>query len=263
MGNSIIDSTMTLLKNYKNDFKDRLAALYDEIPALALFEDVFSKLEEVNICIKDIKGHYLWVNEGFLKSCPQWRRDDVIGKTAFEIYPEMLATTYHKQDEFLLAKGKSLQDQLEMISNSDGSVGWYTTNKVLIRNHLGIIRGIMGVSRELHAPTSKDPRFSKLSVALQRMRNDFRQPLRISDLAKESGLSISQFERLMQAMIQITPKQYLIRQRVEAAAVLLRQTNDSVADVAMKCGFSDQPSFCKQFKVTTGLSPLQYRRLPV
>lgn len=246
---------------YKNEWEDHLDQLFAQAPTLALVEELFARLEDVNLCIKDLEGRYLSVNSAFLRSVPKLRREEVIGRTAFDIYPQALAVGYQQQDRQLLSRGQNLHDQLEMITNPDGSLGWYITSKVLAKNVAQEVIAIIGMSRDLHAPTEKDDRYNKLAVALKRMQIDFAKPLRIQQLAEDSGLSVSQFERLMRSMIQITPSQYLIRQRVEAAAVMLRDGDKNIAAVAMDCGFSDQPSFCKQFKRITGLSPLKYRKM--
>ncbi|PQO38008.1 AraC family transcriptional regulator [Blastopirellula marina] len=246
---------------YKTEWETRLEALFAQAPSLTLLEELFARLDEVSICIKDLEGHYLSVNNAFLRSVPKLRREDVIGKNAFDLYPHALAVGYQQQDQQLLTKGQNLHDQLEMITNPDGTLGWYITSKVLAKNVDGMVIAIVGMSRDLHAPTEKAKRYSKVAVALKKIQNEYAKPLRVQQLAEESGLSVSQFERIMRSMIQITPSQYLIRQRVEAAAVLLRDSDKNIAAVAMDCGFSDQPSFCKQFKRVTGLSPLKYRKM--
>ncbi|GAA4438361.1 MULTISPECIES: AraC family transcriptional regulator [Bremerella] len=246
---------------YKSEWERRLEDLFSQAPTLEIFEELFARLDEVNLCIKDLEGRYLSVNSAFLRSVPRLKREDVIGKTAFDIYPKALAIGFQQQDQQLLSRGQNLHDQLEMITNPDSSLGWYITSKVLARNIQGEVIAIIGMSRDLHTPTAKGDRYNKLAVALKRMQTEYASPLRIQQLADDSGLSVSQFERLMRSMIQITPSQYLIRQRVEAAAVQLRDSDKTVAEVALDCGFSDQPSFCKQFKRITGLSPLKYRKM--
>ncbi|PQO30227.1 AraC family transcriptional regulator [Bremerella cremea] len=247
--------------SYKNEWQAHLAKLFAQAPSLAIVEELFARLDEVNVCIKDLQGRYLSVNNAFLRSVPKLHRDNVIGKTAFDLYPKALAIGYQQQDQQLLTNGQNLHDQLEMITNPDGTLGWFITSKVLAKDVAGEVIAIVGMSRDLHAPTQKAKRYSKVAVALKKIQNEYAKPLRVQQLAEESGLSVSQFERIMRSMIQITPSQYLIRQRVEAAAVLLRDSDKNVAAVAMDCGFSDQPSFCKQFKRVTGLSPLKYRKM--
>ncbi|TWT62727.1 Melibiose operon regulatory protein [Rubinisphaera italica] len=248
-----------MVKKYKNHHENRLQILYEHFPALKIIVEMFSTLDDINLCIKDVDGHYLYVNHAFLRSVPRFRREEVLGKTAFQIYSESLAIGYQHQDQQLLSRGENLSDQLEMITNPDGTLGWYLTNKYLLIDQKKQVHAIIGMSRDLHAVSTKDPRYAKLAVALRKIQTCYNEPLRIQELADEIGLSMSQFERLMHSMIQITPRQYLTRQRVEAAALLLRNTDKKVVDIALDCGFSDQASFSKQFKKITGLPPLRYR----
>lgn len=258
---SLTRSTTKMPNKYKNFWEAQLEELFSKAPSLSILEELFARLDDVNLCIKDLEGRYLSVNSAFLRSVPKLRRDEVLGMTAFDIYPRALAVGYQQQDQQLLTRGENLHDQLEMITNADGSMGWYITSKVLAKDLEGNVLAIVGMSRDLHAPREKSPQYGKLAVALKKMQTQYAHPLRIQQLAEESGLSVSQFERLMRSMIQITPSQYLIRQRVEAAAQLLRDSDKKVAIIAIDCGFSDQPSFCKQFKRITGLSPLKYRKM--
>jgi AraC-like DNA-binding protein len=48
---------------------------------------------------------------------------------------------------------------------------------------------------------------------------------------------------------------------MEVAVRRLRETKDSIAMVALDCGYSDQSAFTRQFRQTVGLSPLEYRRM--
>ncbi|HIK90856.1 MAG TPA: helix-turn-helix domain-containing protein, partial [Planctomycetes bacterium] len=58
----------------------------------------------------------------------------------------------------------------------------------------------------------------------------------------------------------ITPNHYIREVRIGVARHLLESDQLSMAQVASQCGFYDQSHFSRQFKKSTGLSPLQYRR---
>ncbi len=100
-----------------------------------------------------------------------------------------------------------------------------------------------------------------LTAVVDIIRRDFAQPLRIAALAAHAGFSASRMERLMRSVLGVSPRQLLTRQRVEAAATLLRNTDQSLNDIALDCGFCDQPTFCRQFKAATSLAPGAYRRM--
>lgn len=57
----------------------------------------------------------------------------------------------------------------------------------------------------------------------------------------------------------ISPHQYLLQQRIERAKQLLKQTDQSVVDIALACGFNSHSHLSKQFRQVTGVTPKAYR----
>ena len=55
-----------------------------------------------------------------------------------------------------------------------------------------------------------------------------------------------------------TPKQYILKQRLNMAQQLLLDTALSVTQIAERCGFTSVYHFCRAFKDKTGISPSQY-----
>ena len=64
----------------------------------------------------------------------------------------------------------------------------------------------------------------------------------------------------MRRVCHVTPKQFLLRVRLDAATRLLRDPALSVAQVAHACGYSDHSAFTRTFRAVTGLSPQAYRQ---
>ena len=161
----------------------------------------------------------------------------------------------------MISHGEETHDRLEMITNPDGSVGWYLSDKVPIRNREGKVIGIAGVSRDLHSTAKNDPRYAKLASVIDHMRTHYEEPLRIGELVAKTELSLSSFERLCRSLLKLSPRQYLTRIRVEAATERLRESDDSLGTIALDCGFCDQSTFCRQFKAITGMTAGDYRKL--
>jgi AraC-like DNA-binding protein len=65
----------------------------------------------------------------------------------------------------------------------------------------------------------------------------------------------------MRKIFAITAGQFIQKVRMDAAVRRLRETNDSIAKIALDCGYAEQSSFTRQFKLTVGLSPARYRRM--
>lgn len=243
------------------EFADAHRRLLSEAPGIEAMEQLFQRLGGVLFCVKDRAGRYLAVNDAFLRRARVSNREDLIGRTAREVFPALLATGYEQQDSRVFTQECEMQDRLEMITNRDGSIGWYLSHKVPVRNYHQRVVALAGVSRDLRLPATGDPRLKQLAKTIERMRRDFAEPLRIGHLATEAGLSLSKFERLMRTVLQVSPRQFLTRLRVEAAAEHLRDTDQALAEIAIDCGFCDQPTFCRQFKATTGMTGNQYRKL--
>ncbi|MBE9018266.1 AraC family transcriptional regulator [Chroococcidiopsis sp. CCALA 051] len=81
----------------------------------------------------------------------------------------------------------------------------------------------------------------------------------LSDLAQLLSMSPFHFSRLFKRSIQVTPHQYVLQQRVEQAKQLLIQTELSIMDIALQCGFSSHSHLGKWFRQQTGVTPKMYR----
>ena len=89
---------------------------------------------------------------------------------------------------------------------------------------------------------------------------NFYKKIRIEDLAKEFYLSRQYLRNLFDQYLNMSPKQYLQKVRMEKASELLVNTQYSVALVAYSIGYDDQLAFSKMFQSYYGLSPTQYRK---
>ncbi|MEU8817466.1 AraC family transcriptional regulator [Actinoplanes sp. NPDC048796] len=86
------------------------------------------------------------------------------------------------------------------------------------------------------------------------------EPLPLSDLAAVAGLSVSQFARQFKARTGLSPHQFVIQRRVDAATSLLRRTAMPIAEVAQRCGFSHQEHLTRVLRAHLGVTPAALRR---
>lgn len=82
----------------------------------------------------------------------------------------------------------------------------------------------------------------------------------IAQVAALSNYSQRHFVRLFAAAYGRTPQQYLIDTRIRHSRVLLKRTNLSVTEIAIRCGFSDANYFSRIFRRVTGSTPNGYRK---
>jgi transcriptional regulator GlxA family with amidase domain len=93
------------------------------------------------------------------------------------------------------------------------------------------------------------------------MHGSFHTPLRLEELAAQSGISVRSLNRRFRRATGRTPMQYLQQIRLDNAKELLRASNLSIAEVAFNSGFADCSYFSAQFKKAVSLSPRSYRDL--
>ena len=79
-------------------------------------------------------------------------------------------------------------------------------------------------------------------------------------MADEVGLSSSQFARRFHKLFEMSPRDFLLQQRVEKARNLLSESQMTVGEIADSLGYHDVGYFSRQFKQKTGLSPLAARK---
>ena len=97
------------------------------------------------------------------------------------------------------------------------------------------------------------------SRVLGYIRSHLDQTITVDDLSKEAGMSPSHFGRVFKATVGETPMQYVLAYRIEQAAMMMKDQNRQLSDIAIACGFADQAHFSRSFKQVTGQTPRQFR----
>jgi AraC-like DNA-binding protein len=87
----------------------------------------------------------------------------------------------------------------------------------------------------------------------------YTEPLGVDDLARAARLSRAHFSREFRRAFGEPPHAYLLTRRLERAAVLLRSTDRSVADICFSVGLRSVGSFTTMFTRTYAMSPTAYR----
>ena len=82
----------------------------------------------------------------------------------------------------------------------------------------------------------------------------------VQALAEEVGMSVSQLNRKLNALIDQTAGALLRSMRLQRAADLLEQQAGTIAEIAFRVGFSNQAHFSTAFKKQFGTSPSAYRK---
>jgi len=114
-------------------------------------------------------------------------------------------------------------------------------------------------TQRLSVPTRIGVRHPKLSSVIQMMENNIEDPQSPSILAKEVGMSTRQLERLFRRYLNRSPKRYYMELRLQKARNLLMQTDMSVINVALACGFASPSHFSKCYRAQYNTTPYRER----
>ena len=234
--------------------------LFSQLAAPFTGEALFDCLPDLVFFLKNQRGEYLVVNQTLVERCGRRSKRELIGRRADEIFPSPFGQSYRAQDERVLRAGETIRNQLELHFYSSGGRGWCLTNKLPLRNRAGRVVGLMGISKDLQTANERSEDYTRVAQAVQRIQSHFGELLRVNELAQQAGLSAYQFEQRVRKIFQLTVGQLIQKVRMENAVRRLRESDDTIADVALACGYSDQSAFTRQFRKTSGISPLAYRR---
>ena len=113
--------------------------------------------------------------------------------------------------------------------------------------------------QRLSIPTRIGVRHPKLSRVIQMMEQNVEEPISPSLLAKEVGMSTRQLERLFRRYLNRSPKRYYMEIRLQKARNLLMQTDMSVINVALACGFASPSHFSKCYRAHYDTTPYRER----
>jgi PAS domain S-box-containing protein len=221
---------------------------------------LFDGVADIVFFIKDAAGRYMAVNDTLAARCGLSGKDEAIGRTAEELFPEPLGTAFAAQDRAILQGGAAIRDHLELHLYPGGNSGWCLTYKEPVPGKHGGVAGLCGISRDLHAPGARDADFKAMSAAVDHIRRHFDEPLRLAALAEIAGMSVYQFDQRIRSLFHVTAGQYLVKVRIDAACKRLSGGDDPISRIALDCGYSDQSAFSRQFRQAVGISPLAYRK---
>jgi AraC-like DNA-binding protein len=228
------------------------------VEVLRAMAGLLDDLPHVMFCAKDRTGTYLVVNQAFADRAGVREPSRVVGRSACDLFDEELATSYTRQDDELWSSRQPLRNQLELITRTDGSLGWYVTTKVLVAEGDGR-EFLASLSVDLRAAGDGPTAHAGVAAAVDYARAHCTEHVPVGDVAAAAEMSVVQLERTTRRIIGISVRQLLVRFRVERAIALLDSTDSTLSDIAARCGYYDQSAFTRQFRRVVGVSPGAYR----
>jgi len=226
---------------------------------VAVLVNLFDQIPDIAFFVKDTGGRYIAVNHSLVSRHGMPGKSEVLGRRPRDICPGEFGDLPSQQDTHILTTGESLLDHLEMQWDTPHQPVWCLTTKLPLRDAAGEIVGLIGISQDLRTPVNSSAIPLKVAEALNYLEKNLADAITPSALAKRSGMLPQRLARLMKRFFGLTPSQYILKLRITAAAQMLRESEASVGDVAVACGFFDHSAFTRAFRKVTGLTPTQLR----
>jgi AraC-like DNA-binding protein len=123
--------------------------------------------------------------------------------------------------------------------------------EIVYRLLKGEQRGRLGQITALGGPTQH------IAEAIERLRNDFDQPLCIEDMARELGMSVSGFHHHFRAITAMSPLQFQKQLRLQEARRILLGEDLDAASAGYRVGYGNPSHFTREYKRLFGAPPMR------
>ncbi len=226
---------------------------------LRTLELLFDQMPDTVFFVKDRSGRYQSVNHTLLDRCGLIHKSDLLGRRVNDVFPHDLACGYAAQDDRVLRGGSPVLNRLELHWYARRRAGWCLTTKLPLMDESGAIMGLIGISRDLHEASDRGSIPPGLADALEFLESHCGENMTPALLAGRAGLSVPKFARLITRVFRATPSQIIAKARLSKGMELLRLSKQSVAEIALECGYYDHSAFTRAFRQAAGITPTEFR----
>ena len=224
-----------------------LLALIDHLPATYFFA-------------KDEQGRFVHMNRALLQVLGLASEEEVWGKTDADFFVPEVAERYRDQDHQVMNSGTPIVDHVCGVPDATGVLRWYVETKIPLYDSANRALGVAGIMHDLEKAGATLAPFQRLSQAISHVSDHYHEKISVKQLADLVHLSTSQFNRTFKQLFRVTPAQYILHVRINAACSMLRATSESIETIACRTGFCDASHFVRQFRKVMQQTPHVYRQ---
>lgn len=224
---------------------------------------LFDPLPDVVFFAKGRSGRYRAVNETLVERTGLTDKLELIGRLPSEFLGKALGGSYETQDQSVIRTGEPIEQRLELHVYPNRSVGWCLTSKYPILGSDGAIEGVAGISHDVRSPNMSRDEYDEVAGAIDWALNNLSSAPTVLDMVAHTGMSQFKLNRRFREVFGLNVGQWLVKQRVDLAQRLLRETDLPLVEIALRIGYSDQSAFTRQFRQSTNLTPRKFRTIAV
>ncbi len=246
---------------------------YDDLDSLFVIAGLVSRQRDTLQAIEWLKklarkkvqlgatsvGTEVLANAGLLKDkvCTiHWQHRDSL----LEKYPELHVTTelYEIGQDIITCSGglAGLDLMLQLITKSHGLDLAQEVAELYVHSQIRQSNN----SQRMKLTDKYKTNHPRLIQALRLMRNNTEEVMSCAEISEMVGLSTRQMERLFKTHIKLKPKAYYMNIRLDKARYLLEQSNLSILEVGVACGFNSTSYFSRCYRKYFGINPSEVRK---
>lgn len=141
----------------------------------------------------------------------------------------------------------------------DQREGWEAISTGYLIILFGLINKNKLYSEKKILPAKKRVRNEKFELVFDLIKKNYMKNITLEELADAAGFSPKYFCRVFREMTNRAPVEYLNWFRINRSCAMIRETDEKLQDIAVKCGFNDFSYFIKIFHRYKNMTPLKYR----
>ena len=180
--------------------------------------------------------HYLWVH--FTGNGVE----SILNRYKLDLFPCVHKTSSRNNI------GNRFQKLFEGFARND-EYRSYDLSALLDRLLIEIARGIS---------KNKTERIS-ISKSIRYLNENYTSKIKIPDLAKMEKMCMTLYNKTFKEQMGMSPTAYIMKLRIDNACELLQNTDLSIKEIGVLCGYDDSNFFRKTFKKLKKIAPLEYR----
>jgi len=118
------------------------------------------------IFFKDTAGRFIRVNQAQAAFFGLKSPSDILGKTHHDFYCPAEAAQATEDEQYIIQTGRPVLDKLDKVTASDGSIRWFSTSRMPMRDLAGNIIGTFGLSTDVTAQKKGEAERAQLQIQL-------------------------------------------------------------------------------------------------
>jgi AraC-like DNA-binding protein len=183
-----------------------------------------------------------------------------LNKTDADYFKPNMVFLYQREDNEVISTRRPILNQPWFVPGRNEEQKWFISSKIPLMDTEGHVVAIAGLMRNLSQEYETANPLSEMKNVIDYIFVHYQEKISLDTLASLVFLSQRQFERRFQELFYLSPSDFILKVRIDRAIRFLIESDDSITQIALNCGFYDNSYFTRQFKKIMSMSPLQFRK---